>query len=227
MKTTLLKKTTWALLIAVGIWIVPARAGETGKAAVVPTISPPNSVTHGKTLTEWLDIYWHWFLSEEYPKQGKVGSVQLLPFPDEVLVEGSDPPLYRGNLEMTLAPGTAIVIAAFGSLGETYNNGTPDDPPFSDADLLASVSLTVTIDGQSVLSDENKSVFYVPATTFSPAIPYATPTDYGSVGAIFFQGMGFVSAPLTPGVHVIHVYEQDFFFGLINDNTWIITVAPR
>jgi hypothetical protein len=66
---------------------------------------------------------------------------------------------------------------------------------------------------------------------------YPAPSSYGSVGAVFFQGVGFVSQPLPVGTHVIHLYEPMIIkagdyaglpagLGVIYDNTWTIKVIP-
>jgi hypothetical protein len=67
---------------------------------------------------------------------------------------------------------------------------------------------------------------------------YPTPSSYGSVGAVGFQGAGAVFHPLPPGTHVIHLYERlritsneidipNYQLGVIYDNTFNITVVPR
>jgi len=62
---------------------------------------------------------------------------------------------------------------------------------------------------------------------------YAAPTDYGSTGAIYFQGFGTVLPPLEPGVHEMKLYDlfdlsdlDPFNYALVFDNTWTITVEP-
>jgi hypothetical protein len=135
----------------------------------------------------------------------------------------------RGQIEITVAPGTPFVLPVFALVGERYQGypQVPDDQPFSDAFVLAGVRPVLTIDGQTIISDQNKEQFYVSATYFDPVLPYSVPTDYGAVAAVFFQGAGIVSPPLKPGVHVIHLYEPYIlpgFWGIIYDNTWIVTV---
>ena len=93
----------------------------------------------------------------------------------------------------------------------------------------AVTSMSLTIDGVLVMSDANKDEFYVSCTPFDPIIEYAEPTSYDSVAAIAFQGVGFVSPPLPPGLHVIHLYERyaiEGWFGVIYDNTWHVLVKP-
>jgi hypothetical protein len=132
------------------------------------------------------------------------------------------------------------VLPEFAWEGERYEGypDVPDDVPMADSVLLAGVHPTLTIDGETVLSDANKSDYYIPPTYFDPIVVYPEPTSYGSVAAVFFQGDGVVFHPLSPGVHTIHLYEPYIIppgaypplplgFGLIYDNTWTITVAPH
>ena len=206
-------------------------------------IVPPDATAYGKTLTEWLGAYWRWYYGGADPDQSKVGHVQLMPLPagDQISGTGTpaDPALYRGQLEITLPPGTPFVLPAFAWVGERYD-GYPaeaDDPPVSDSVLLGGVHPDFTINGLTVMSDANKADFYVPTTLFDPMVVYPTPTSYGSVAALFYQGCGFVCRPLPPGRHVIHLYEPYILapgayppipdgFGQIFDNTWIVTVSP-
>ncbi len=57
------------------------------------------------------------------------------------------------------------------------------------------------------------------------------------MAAISYQGVAFVSPPLTPGTHVVHLYEPYIIpagayaglpdgIGVVYDNTWIVTVQP-
>jgi hypothetical protein len=181
-------------------------------------------------LTEWLGVYWRWFYgSNQDEAQSMVGHVKLMPLPAGELVVGTDPPVYRGQLEITLGPGTPFVLPLAGLVGERYE-GYPvvsDDDPAGFTDLLDGIFPNLTIDGRTVVSDANKAAFYVPATYFDPIVAYPEPTSYGSVAGVFFQGIGIVSPPLPVGTHVIHLYEPYELFGLIYDNTWIVTVTPH
>jgi hypothetical protein len=101
----------------------------------------------------------------------------------------------------------------------------------ANAAALGGAQPRLTIDGRTVISDANKAAFYIPATPFDPIVVYPTPSSYGSVAAISFQGVGVVGQPLSVGRHVIHLYEPLIFpalgLGLIYDNIWIVTVDDR
>ena len=203
-------------------------------------LAPPNSHAYGQTLTEWLETYWRWYYTGADPAQSTIGHVQLIPLPAGTQISGTgtpaDPALYRGQLEITLPPGTPFVLPLFAWVWERYNNGNPDDVPMNDSVALAAAHPVLTIDGKKVLTDRNKEPFFVPLTPFDPIVVYPEPTSYGSIAALSFQSLGVVGEPLSPGEHVIHLYEPEIFlagatpifpdgYGVIFDNTWIITVA--
>jgi hypothetical protein len=203
-----------------------------------PPPAPGNSTAYGKTLTEWMGIYWRWYYTGADSAQSKVGPVQLMPLPDGVQMDGdwspNNPALLVGQLEITLPPGTPFVLPEFSWVGELYEDGS-EDPPMDDDVALNSADINLTIDGKTIISNDNKAAFYVPPTDFDPIVYYSEPTDYGSVGDVFYQGVAFVGLPLTPGVHVIHLNEPiiiqpgDYVglpdgLGVIYDNTWTVTV---
>lgn len=228
-------------IAALALSVAPLTAGQ-GSAA--PRISPPNSNTHGKTLTEWLYTYWEWNYSGADLSKSVIDGVQMMPLPAGEYISGAgtwdDPALYKGKLEITLPPGTPFVLPEFAWTVERYEGypAVPDDHAIPDNLLLEGVSpLTLTIDGKTVMSDSNKAEFYVPVTPFDPIVVYPTPSSYGSVAAVSFQGCGLVSPPLSVGKHTIHLYEVFSVppfaewpgfpgFGVIYDNTWVITVKP-
>ena len=220
-------------------------AGNPNPSGVVPRVCAPGSTAYGKTLTEWMGIYWQWYYGTGGDlAQSKVGPVQLMPLPNGTQTGGTwtpeDPAVFVGQLEVTLAPGTPFVLPEYSWVRERYEGWpeVPDDPVLADEVGLAVGHPTLTIDGQTIITDANKAAFYVPATDFDPIVMYPTPSWYGSVGAVYYQGVAFVSPPLTPGTHVIHLYEPLIFeagayaglpagLGIVYDNTWIVTVAPK
>lgn len=220
-------------IVAAVFWVAPVAATDSG----APRIAPPVSHAYGKTLPEWLDIYWRWSLgTAQDPAQSTVGHVQLMPQPAEELVSGSgtpeDPAVLVGELAITLRPGTPFVLPLVGIVGERYAGypAVPDDDPALFTDLLEGISVNLTIDGRTIISDANQAAFYLPATFLDPIVIYPEPTSYGSVAAIWFQGIFIVSPPLSVGVHVIHLDATNIVpgvFGLVYDNTWIVTVTPH
>jgi hypothetical protein len=219
-------------------------AGNPNPSPQVPRVCPPGSKAYGKTLTEWLGIYLRWnYGTAQDMAQSLVDGVQLMPLPAGEQTGGSwtpdDPAVLVGQLEITLPPGTPFVLPEFTWIGERYEGWptVPDDPPMDNAVALASGHPTLTIDGQTVMTDANKAAFYVPLTYFDPIVYAPAPSSYGSVAGVYYQGVACVSPPLTPGTHVIHLYEPLIIpagaypglpdgLGVVYDNTWIVTVAP-
>jgi hypothetical protein len=218
-----------------------ALAGPPERECSLFGIAPPDSRAYGQTLAEWLSTYWRWYYTGADPAQSTVGRVKLMPLPAGTQISGSwtpaDPALLRGQLAITLPSGTPFVLPLFAWVWERYNNGNPDDVPMNNAVALGAAHPLLTIDGQRVLSDRNKEEFFVPLTPFDPIVVYPAPTSYGSIAALSFQSLGVVGLPLSVGTHVIHLYEPEIIpagayfgfpdgYGVIFDNTWIITVTP-
>ena len=220
-------------IVATALWVSPVADAESSAARV----APPNSQAYGKSLTEWLDIYWRWYYSGADSAQSMVGRVKLLPLPAGVCNGNwtpSDPAVCVGELEITLRPGTPFVLPLAAWIAERYQGypTTPDDPSVPDGTFLAGVSPSFYIDGREIVSGGNKAAYYVPTTEFDPIVVYPTPSSYGSVAALRFQGYGIVSPPLSVGTHVIKLYEpyiieSPIAYGVIYDNTWIVTVTPH
>ena len=219
-------------IASTALWAAPAAAADSDSAQVATSASRP----YGKTLAEWLGVYWRWAYTGADPAQSVVDGVKLLPLPAGRLITGAgtpkDPALYRGQLRITLPPDTPFVLPLAGWTVERYNDGTPDDPSIPDAEFLTRVSPSLYIGAKSVVADANKLAFYVPPTAFDPIVIYPTPTGYNSYAAVAYQGYGIVHRPLPVGRHVIHLYEPyivnsvGLSFGVIYDNTWIVTVTP-
>ncbi len=233
-----------ALALALSASVNLSWAGPPGAGGVVPGLAPANAVVSGETLTQWMGTYFRWYYSGADPAQSKVGVVQLMPLPAGEQTGGSwtpdDPAILVGQLEITLPAGTPFVLPLDAWIRERYEGypTVPDDPLLSDAVALGAADPVLTIDGRVVLSDANKAAFYIPTTTFDPIVVYPQPSSYGSVAGLTYQGIGVIVLPLTPGTHVIHLYEPVIYqpgdyaglpagLGLVYDNTWIVTVTRR
>ncbi len=218
-------------LAASGIQAMAAGAGNSS-----PGILPPNSNAFGQSLTEWLKTYCAW--SYGYgPANGMVGQVMLMPMPSSTQPSGqgtvADPLVFVGHADITIPSGTPFVLPVVEWLGEAYADGSRD--PAFPADWLGRFySAEVTIDGRPILTPLKS--YYVGPVNFNPPLMYAEPTSYGSVGIAFFQGAGFVSAPLSVGVHKMTV--RAWFLvpadngiigetGFVFENSWTLTVKPR
>lgn len=219
-------------VVATALWTAPVEAVNTG----APRIAPPVSHAFGKTYPEWFSTYWRWFYgTAQNPAQGVVGHVQLMPQPVGTQVGGTwtpiDPAVYVGALSINLRPGTPFVLPLLGLVGERYEGypTVPDDDPAFYAN--ATYSAKLTIDGKTIVSPANQAAYFLPVTFFDPIVEYpGGPTSYGSVAAIWFEGIGIVSPPLPVGVHVIHLDATlivPSVFGVTYDNTWTVTVTPH
>jgi len=196
---------------------------------------PKQSKAFGKSLTEWMKLYWTWAITGE--GDDHVGHVQFLPIPQGEVVEGSgtldDPLILRGELDVTFKPGTAFALPVIVWVGETYDPDLdiPDDP-YLDSSIFTDANVLVTIDGKRVIDssvDDLRDFLYGPAD-FDPPLFYGEPSSYGSIGAIFAQGIGFVHQPLSKGTHTLRLAAElripQYDIHVIFVNEWTITVDP-
>jgi hypothetical protein len=229
-------RTSIVLMALLGALAIPSPI-VLGAPPADPVVAPPNSVAYGKSLGEWLEVYWTWYSSGELPDTGRV---LLLPLPQGIYDIGTgsfdDPYTMHGDMEISVRPGTPFVLPIMSWIGERYEGwpAVPDDSPFPDEWFGTYITADVTLDGRPILEDF--TAYYVPVTYFGEPVAYPYPTDYGSVAAVFFQGVGFVCNPLPVGVHTItnDVYilipPEDWTlwpggYGVIYHNSWTITVG--
>lgn len=217
-------RTSAALLVAAMLVV----AGQ------APASPPGQSNAYGKSLTEWMTLYMTWVLGGD--QADHVGKVEFIPLPAEEPVSGSgtfeDPVLLAGEADVTLKPGSPFVLPVAVWFGEEYESGAVD--PVLPAGVFTQSTVTVQVDGKTVMSSDRDDLekFYVPPTDFDPEIVYPEPTSYGSVGAVFFQGLGFVHGPLSVGTHTITVVSEIKVFdpdlgldlGIEYVNKWNVTV---
>jgi hypothetical protein len=240
-----------SLALAVALVAAPRIASEAGAEA-----SPPDSKAFGKTLTEWMQLYFTSYYSgggcpaRPCPPEDHVGQVKFLPLPVGEQIGGSgtyaDPAVLEGHLNVTLRPGTPFVLPVTVWVGERYEDYpvVPDDPALP-ADLFTDPSknlITVSIDGKPVMNSRVASVspFYFGPAPLGPegeGVIYEEPSSYGSIAAIFVQGIGFVHPPLSVGTHTIELVSElrippellnsPVGLGIRYENTWTITVSPE
>jgi hypothetical protein len=238
MKTQPCAAVTSFLLAVVATALLVSSVATAGDNA--PRIAPPNSHAFGKTLTEWMGVYWRWLYTGADPAESMIGNVKLLALPAGVCTGAgtpTDPAVCVGQLAITLRPGTPFVLPLAVWTVERYIGYpvTPDDPAIPDKAFLQGVTPSFSIDGRAIVTDSNKAAYYVSPTEFNPIVVYPTPTSYGSVAAVAYQGYAIVSPPLSVGTHVIKLYEPYILespespvsLGVIYDNTWIVTVTPH
>lgn len=221
--------------------VLCAVAVTAGSVAAKDKTSEPGSSAYGKTLAEWLTIYFERSISGNTDTMVK--TVKLLPIPaGEWQGDGSftsgDPSTFVGSMSLTLAPGTPFVLPVAVWFGESYNTGQQDDAEV-DASIFTDSHVLVKMDGVAIIDSDvdDLSDYYVAPQYFDPAIVYDEPTDYGSVQANFIQGLGFVHGPLSKGTHTLTLESEiianvpDYFnpgdldVGVKYRNTWTITVS--
>ena len=213
-----------------------------GPAAAKANPVPPNSKAFGHTLSDWMTRYFEAAFGRP-TDSGKRATP--LPLPAGVCetdpaYTSTDPGTCVGHLDVTLKQGTPFYLPIAAWYGETYNNGLPPNAPLS-ASVFTGSHVLIQLDG-SALIDSNKddlSRWYFGPNYFVPPIVYDQPTDYGSVSAIFVQGLGMTNHPLSRGVHHLSLKSEVIAFvpgyygpsqppldvGVRFENTWTITVT--
>ena len=177
---------------------------------------PPQSHAFGKTLAEWMRLYWTWCLTHpaECPtgvevEAEQIGRVVLLPMP-----------LLDGELDVTLEPGTPFVTPVLVFIGETHG-GEPDDVPLP-PEIFTSATVQVILDGHPLIdsSVDDLEKYYFGPVYFEEPIPLNPESS-----AIWVQGLGFGSPPLAVGEHRLTMdVNIEGVFGFFN--TWHIAVQP-
>jgi hypothetical protein len=204
-------------------------------ALAVPTTAlaapPGQSNAFGKSLAEWMEIYFTRVVTGD--SNDRVGKVLLMPLPQGEYVSGNttleNPLVLAGELEVTVGPGTPFVMPVATWAGETYSNGSSD--PVLPAEIFTTSNALVKIDGKTVLDSErsNFESFYFGPVEFVPPLFYDEPSDYGSVGVTYLQGIGFAHPPLSKGTHTMTLISEikipDYNLHVIFMNTWTITVT--
>lgn len=228
----------WIPVLVAAIALTTA---STGICADKKAATNPASNAFGQGFAEWLRDYWAWSYVHVGP-QLQPNNVLFMPVP----VPGDDDWAIQDNrqigtaeMNLTVKPGTKLVLGILSWIGETYDPNlvpsVPDDDPnyFTLADFLPPLGQSIiTLDGVQLMNDSNVASFYYGPISFKEPLMYSEPTPYGSIGAIFVQGIGIVIQPLTPGQHTLKLYSWDYWKGLYGangvgwDNTWHITVAP-
>src|SRR6266446_2732638 len=189
--------------------------------------APGGSSAFGKTLAQWQDVYWRWTyggLSVPTDANGNAvvnGNVVLMPLPN---APGDGTP---GHLNVTLNTGQAFVLPLWALLGNSYSDGTPNDP-LVDVSVLRTLDITLQIDGVTVLGAANHMHYYS-EFYFAPVI--TLPAAFAPfAGIIWFEGISTVHTPFSPGTHTIKLDAKNTqaAFGSIFDyhNTWTVTVQP-
>jgi hypothetical protein len=183
-----------------------------------------NSVRLAESMTK----YWTWYYGGQVGPQ-EIGNLFLVPMPTNGVQISDDPLIFQGDTSFLVRVGKTLVLPMSFFLGETYVDGTFDDPVNFPTDYKAS-SLLLRVDGR-VIADSTRTkldCLYIDLTYFPQPIVYPEPTGYGSNAAIWMVGLGILLPPMSPGEHIIEmeVVSPLPFWGINLGyyNTWYVTV---
>jgi hypothetical protein len=158
---------------------------------------PGHSSAFGKSLDAWVEAYLRSaFEDAAIPKK----KIEFLP------IFGDQPS--DNVFEVEVKPGTKMVLPIALYLG------FPEDQPLEPSDFTG----YVTVDGQ-LIAEPNEDYYFGP-TDLDPPIILTIGEDTYTIA--FYQGLGVIINPLTPGFHTIELdstVDGDAFH-----NTWNITV---
>jgi hypothetical protein len=179
--------------------------------------NPGHSHAYGKSLGEWMELYWTWFLGGD--QEARVGSVVFLPIPMD------------GEEDVTLKVGEKFVLPMLVIVGETYTeaSGSPDDNPADyPLELFTAFTVKITLDGKPIIDSDVEDIadYYFEPQWFDEPVEYLEPADSGAVAAIWVTGLGFVHPPLSKGAHVLNLLIEYDGQG-VYDNTWYIDVVKK
>src|SRR5436309_3154813 len=122
--------------------------------------SPPGqSKAYGKTLSEWMKLYWTWYLGGD--QADHVDNVRFMPLPAGVATGGdgsnADPYVFTGNLDVNWTPGTPFVLPVIVFYGERYLDDSTD-PVMNSADFITGTDILVKVDGKTVINSATQDL---------------------------------------------------------------------
>ena len=165
MRTPQLRRNTSRLTIVTLIAMTLLASTPLGATSVNAKPAPPQSHAYGRSLSEWMKLYFTWVLGGD--QDDHVGNVRFLPLPEGKQVAGegtyADPAILKGRLDVDLEPGTPFVLPVSAFYGETYAEelGLPDDLPL-DPSIFINSTVFVTLDGKPLIdsSSDDLSQYY-------------------------------------------------------------------
>ena len=184
-------------------------------------------------LADAMAKYWTWYYGGQVGPQ-KIGNLFLVPMPDDGdWASVGNVVTFQGSKSFELRTGRTLVLPLSFFLGESYVDGSYDNPENFPIDYKAS-TLLLTVDGR-VIADSSRTkldCLYVDVTYFEEPIVYPEPSSYGSDAAIWMMGLGILLPPMSPGEHIIEMQVMSdltqppgygYFLGYYN--TWYVKVV--
>ena len=201
-------------------------AAATPVANADESVQPKTSAL-GKSLGQWFELWSIW----NSPYGGGPdhhGNYRHMPLPVPDCTEPKhkrDPWYCVGELDVSLMHDQGFFLPVNGYVGWEYLDGSED--PLLDDSVFVDVDVSVTLDGESFFDSEELDLtdFYSEQYYNQPL--YVDPDAAGYRADIFVQGVTFLCPALSPGTHVLHLYEDAPAWNVIWDNTWNITVTAE
>jgi len=179
-------------------------------------------------LADAMAKYWSWYYGGTGPQT--IGNLFLVPLPVGEEISAYPMSIYQGSTSFTVRTGKTLVLPMSFFVGESYADGSFDDPEEFPTDYKAS-SLLLRVDGRVIVDSTRTKLdcVYVDLTYFPQPIVYPEPSSYDSNAAIWMTGLGILLPPMSPGLHIIDMQVVsplpfwDMYLGCYN--TWNVTVV--
>jgi hypothetical protein len=188
-----------------GMMAVTALAAVMLSAAMPAAAGSPKGICQAGgyntvQLADSMTKYWSWYYGGVGPQE--IGRLFLVPLPTNGQQISDDPLIYQGSTSFTVRTGRTLVLPISFFVGESYTDGTFDDPVNFPTDYKSS-SLLLTVDGRVIVDSTRTKLdcVYIDLTYFPQPIVYPEPSSYGSNAAIWMTGLGILLPPMSPGEH--------------------------
>jgi hypothetical protein len=206
------------LLLAAGSFGCSAEVGSEDLTTTSDAVQQGNArlASYEETYTRW--VFGQLSVPTDANGNAVVKGVVLMPVP---FTDGDGTP---GVADVTLKSGQSFMLPFFAEYGTSYRDSTPPDP-FEPLSLFETLDIQFSVDGVPLVTTSNV-MSYFSKFTFDPEIPI---DDTFFKAVIWFEGVGVLHTPLTPGQHVLKLDEKNTepgFGGLLEyHNTWNVTVT--